>query len=445
MSNRRAGFDDAWAERNGRGRIEGVCASAVEIKPVEWLWYGRIPRAKMTLHDGDPDQGKSVITVDIAARASNGQGFPDGSTCEPGNVIICNVEDAADDTIVPRLKAARANLDRVFIFSSVTMGNGDKRLLELPKDVPLLEQYVTDLQADLLILDPVMTLLGGDVNKDQDARKALTPVRDMAERTGVAVVGVRHLNKAVGLKAIQRGGGNMGLIGVARAGSYFADHPDEDGVKVMAPHKANLTAKLPSLKYRIVTSALHDTARVEWIGTTDHDANSLASDAATPHEKSVLDEAKEFLQDELGDGPIWAKQVYKDARDAGISDASLRRAKAVLRVRSEKIGVDGWQWSLPSKGPEDDHRRKAEHVEYVELVEHVEHVQDRNESFSGDSPYVKEGAQGAQGAQGGLLEHDHDHLPPTGVLTAEERSAVDRLVSQGMSQKWAISEVVGVR
>ncbi len=57
----------------------------------------------------------------------------------------------------------------------------------------------------------------GGANKDQDARKALAPIRDMAERTGTAVIAVRHLNKSVGLKAIQRGGGNMALIGVARA------------------------------------------------------------------------------------------------------------------------------------------------------------------------------------------------------------------------------------
>ena len=432
-------------ERNGRGRITRLRASDVVTKPVEWLWFGRVPFGKLALFDGDPDQGKSVVTVDIAARVSTGRGFADGSTCEPGNVVICNVEDAADDTIVPRLKAAGADLERIVLFSSVEEGNGDKRLLELPRDVPLVEELVKEEDAALLILDPVMTLLGGDVNKDQDARKALTPVADMAERTGVATVGVRHLNKSVGLKAIQRGGGNMGLIGVARAGSYFADHPDDDTLKVMAPHKSNLAEKQPALAYRIVSSPVRNTARIEWTGATDHDANSLASDASTPHEKSVLDEAKEFLAEELSDGPMWAKQVYKDARDAGISDASLRRAKAVLKVRSEKIGADGWQWSLPSKGSEDDQRQK---------VEHVEHLQDSNESSPPYYLYIKEDAQGAQGAQGELPEHVHAHLPEGDEatngysghpLTLEEQTAIERLMYHGMSRKWATAEVLGER
>jgi len=117
---------------------------------------------------------------------------------------------------VPRLKAHGADLDRVFIFSTVPDGKGGTRLLNLPYDLVLLENKVIQREAKLLIIDPVMTMLGGDANKDQDARKALTPVRDMAEGTGVAVIAVRHLNKSVGLKAIQRGGGNMGLIGVKK-------------------------------------------------------------------------------------------------------------------------------------------------------------------------------------------------------------------------------------
>ena len=77
------------------------------------------------------------------------------------------------------------------------------------------------------------------------------------------------------IEAIQRGGGNMGLIGVARAGSFFAEHPDDDRLRIMAPHKSNLAEKPPSLSYRILSSAEHNTARVEWRGVTDHDAKKI--------------------------------------------------------------------------------------------------------------------------------------------------------------------------
>ena len=223
-----------------------------------------------------------------------------------------------------------------------------KQGVEIPQDIAMLEKLVRRRNAKLLIIDPVLTVLGGDANKDQEARKALTPVKEMAERTGCAVIAVRHLNKNVSLKAIQRGGGNMGLIGVARSGSFFAEHPEEDHLKVMAVHKSNLAEKPPSLCFEIVNSEVHKTARIEWKGVSDHDANSLATGPASPMEKSKQDEAKEFLRDELRDAPMMAKQVFQDAHDAGVSEATLRIAKTQLGVKSEKVGTEGWQWSLPT-------------------------------------------------------------------------------------------------
>jgi len=380
-----------------------ICASSVTPEEVTWLWSGRLPKGKLTIFDGDPDMGKSVVTVDIAARVSTGRDFPDGAKCEAGNVIIVNVEDGAADTIVPRLTAAGADLDRIYILSSIPDGKGGTRLLNLPDDVPLLERLIKKREAVLLIIDPVLTMLSGDANKDQDARKALMPVGHMAERTDCAVAAVRHLNKSIGLKAIQRGGGNMGLIGVARAGSFFANHPEDEALRVMAPHKSNLAEKPPALSYRIVTAAFHTTARIEWMGTVEHDADALAAGGATtPHEKTVMADAVEFLRDELSDGPMWAKQVFRDAKDAGIAEITLRRAKTTLRVKSEKIGVEGWQWELPSK---------EDHPHGDDYHDDVDHLQKGSSTSEENPPYVGEDDQGDQGDH---HDHgcgdDHDHV-----------------------------------
>ncbi|MCA1731727.1 MAG: AAA family ATPase, partial [Actinobacteria bacterium] len=455
----------AWEARNGKNGIEDLCAADVTPEPVEWLWAGRIPYGKLTIFDGDPDKGKSMITVDIAARVTTGRGFPDGAPCEPGNVLIVNVEDGAADTIVPRLIAAGADLTRVFIFSGVPDGKGGTRLLELPADIGLLKDKVKERGADLVILDPVITMLGGDANKDQDARKSLAPVRDMAEATGAAVVGVRHLNKTVGLRAIQRGGGNMGLIGVARAGAFFAEHPEDDSLRVMAQHKSNLAQKPPSLAYKIVTSAINEAARVEWAGVVEHDADSLAASGGTPHEKTELDSAKEFLRDELSDGPVWAKQVFKDAKDAGVAEITLRRAKSALHVKSERQGTEGWAWALPSKDDhqppsKDDHQPPPEgdRSPNSDHVDHVDHLPPTDKQGDEYSPYVKEGDHGDQDDHGDharLDDHDHDHVP-SGLrvddpgpedsrrkLTLEETRLVKRLVGDGMAYELACAEVLG--
>jgi hypothetical protein len=66
----------------------------------------------------------------------------------------------------------------------------------------------------------------------------------------------------------------------------------------------------------------------------------------SPHERTALDDAKEFLREELADGLVMAKQVFKDAREAGHAEITVRRAKTELRVQSEKQGSEGWAWRL---------------------------------------------------------------------------------------------------
>src|SRR5215211_8534422 len=130
-------------------RVIATRAADIVTKPVKWLWDKRIPKGKLTMFDGDPDVGKSVVTMDLAARVSTGRGFPDGATCEARNVLIVNVEDAKDDTVVPRLKAHGADLERIVVIDGMPDEKGGTRLLDLPDDVPSLRNAVKHYEASL--------------------------------------------------------------------------------------------------------------------------------------------------------------------------------------------------------------------------------------------------------------------------------------------------------
>src|SRR4051794_16930794 len=95
--------------------------SDVHPRPVEWLWPGRLPAGKLVVLDGDPGDGKSTMLTDLSARLSVGGAFPDGhQSPRPRSVVLLSAEDAADDTIRPRLDAAGADPTRVVIFDGVT-------------------------------------------------------------------------------------------------------------------------------------------------------------------------------------------------------------------------------------------------------------------------------------------------------------------------------------
>src|SRR5436309_8572161 len=88
--------------------------SRVRPGSVRWLWEPYLPRGKLAVLDGDPGVGKSLLTIDLAARLSRGGPLPGGrSAGRPHVTLVLNAEDDPADTTRPRAEAAGADLDRV--------------------------------------------------------------------------------------------------------------------------------------------------------------------------------------------------------------------------------------------------------------------------------------------------------------------------------------------
>ena len=332
--------------------------SNVQRESVSWLWQNRIPFGKLTLLDGDPGLGKSTVALTVAAQVTIGGLLPgNGTPLTPGDVLLLSFEDGLGDTIRPRLEAAGADLTRVHVPEfpeSLPDGSEYQRPPVIPDDLPALRSLIEAKGVKLIIVDPLMAALSGDVNsyRDQDVRRALAPLSILAEETGVAVLVLRHMNKGGGGNALYRGGGSIGITGAARSVLLMAKDPDDEEKRVIAPVKNNLSKFAPSLSFRLEDYG--DVGRVVWEGESPHSANALAAGVQEiPGEAPALEEAVEFLLDLLADGPVSAPSVQTKAKNAGIKDATLRRAKEKLHIRSVKHGFgDGWGWELPPPSDE---------------------------------------------------------------------------------------------
>jgi len=62
--------------------------SEIEAQQVDWLWPRRIPLGKITLLDGGPGMGKSLLSIFIAACVTTGQPMPEGEPGKQGKVIL---------------------------------------------------------------------------------------------------------------------------------------------------------------------------------------------------------------------------------------------------------------------------------------------------------------------------------------------------------------------
>jgi hypothetical protein len=334
-----------------------VTRRVADVAPerVTWAWPRYVPLGKVVVLDGDPGLGKSTVTADLAARITTGKPMPDGTGGgAPAAVVLMSAEDGLADTIRPRLQLAGADLTLVEVVEHLTLPEGQSVPVALPDDLDELEAAVRDLRARLVTIDPLVAFLAGSVNanRDQDVRRALLPVRDMAERTGAAILVVRHLRKAATDTAVQRGGGSIGIIGAARVGLIVARDPADADRRILAVTKSNVGPIPPSIASRLVPDDALGVAVVAWEGQTDHRADDLlGAPVDRPAPKREL--AEGLLRELLADGPRRRSEIEEAAAEAGVSWRTVETAKAALGIWSEqrpepgKRGGGAAWWRLP--------------------------------------------------------------------------------------------------
>jgi hypothetical protein len=238
--------------------------------------------------------------------------------------------------------------------------------LTIPDDIDELDELVGQLGASLLVVDPLVAHLPGqiDSHRDQSVRRALAPLYRLAESRCCAVLALMHLNKAQGIAPLARLGGSSAFGNFARSVLLLDRDPDDpDGDmgtrRVLAHIKCNVGVEMPSLLYKVEPILLPadggqpevETSRLELIGESPHTARALLA-APSDDERSALDEAKDFLRGELDDGNRHpAGDIFRAARQLGITDRTLKRARKDIGAETEKAGFGrGWEWWLP-KGP----------------------------------------------------------------------------------------------
>ena len=419
----------------------------VDPEPIRWLWPERMAIGKLTLLAGDPGLGKSFVTLDLAARVSRGDGWPDcqAVTSEPGGVVLLSAEDDLADTIRPRLDAAGADVKRIVAFTSVKRFDADsgehtEHPFNLAEDLAVLEQAIAKVPGcRLVVIDPISAYLGGtDSHKNAEIRGLLAPLSEIAGRHGVAVVAVTHLRKGEG-PAIYRAMGSLAFVVAARA-AFCAVYDQEDPSRLrrlVLPIKNNLGNDRTGLAYKLMTVADGMMPSVAW----EPAPVELSIDEALHHgaddgEASERREAGDWLRQLLAEGPVEAKAVYTQGGQNGFSRATLRRAKVDLRILSYKEGFSGdtsWLWRLPEttlKTAEDEDSRRCSKVptpSTLSTFDSLEHLRANTPKdplkITSSSGRDSEGAQGSEcgNLRAGQVPLDPDRPGPLDVLDDSQR------------------------
>jgi len=327
-----------------------ILKSMADIEPekLTWLWANRMPLGKITMIAGDPGRGKSFVTLDIAARVSTGRAFPDSTPCEKGRVILLNAEDAAGDTIRPRLDALQADVSMILILDGVKL-KGAKKYFNLSEDLAALEAALQSYpDVKLVIIDPISAYLGKtDSHCNSSVRALLAPLCDLASRYAVAFVLVTHFNKGNGgdTKALYRATGSLAFVAAARAAWTVLQCSEDEKRRLFLPMKSNLAEEMTGLAFRIVDG------RVEWEPepVKMNADEAMAVEFQQPERKS--DAAADWLESVLKDGPVAVAELMKSSEAAGLKWRTVQRAKDDVGVIVERLGFTNGSWQWRKKAP----------------------------------------------------------------------------------------------
>lgn len=342
-------------EHDGR-RLLVQPASTIRPRRVTWLWDGRIASGTLSLLAGREGLGKSTLTAWLVAQVTQGT-LPGGEYGHPRSVIIAATEDSWEYTLVPRLLAAGADLDRVLRVDAVTAA-GFTTGLSLPRDITALTTTARQHDVALLILDPIMSRLEGlDTHRDAEVRIALEPLVRAADDAGMAVLGLIHVNKNAGADPLNAVMGSKAFTAVARSVStVIADEEDEDDRRrLFGTVKNNLGPALPASQVFTVesTTVPSDDGPIPmgvlaWHGEVDVTIKSAMADSGM-ETRTAITEACDWLEDYLSMYPATARvEVMRDAVKAGHAERTVKRAAVRINVQAETSGFPRQsRWSLP--------------------------------------------------------------------------------------------------
>jgi putative DNA primase/helicase len=346
--------------------LKMTCFADIQPVPIKWLWPDRIA-AKLVLFTGPPDCGKTTCAIDIMARVTRGDVWPDGTGQAPlGSAIFLTAEDGLADVIRPRLDAAGADVSRVHAIEAVreatASGQGKPSSFDLAQDLAGLADRVREIgDVRVIVIDPITAYLGSntDSHKTADVRALLSPLKDFADTHGVAVIGITHPSKSANV-AMNAASGSQAFVAAARSAWLFVREKDEDGQEsgrtLMLPIKNNLSAQRNNgMAYRL-------NGGVAWDGpvslTADQGlAMSIEAGARAPDRGEDINRAITFIEDEFSATErIEASDLVEWARKAGISEKTLRTARTKMGVISRREGFgpgSKFYLSLPGRRPID--------------------------------------------------------------------------------------------
>jgi hypothetical protein len=353
-----------------------TCLASIRPAPIAWLVPDHLPLGKLVLYAGDGGLGKSMLTLHLTAAITQGQPALGLEYCPPAaaDVLLVSCEDDFADTVVPRLLAAGADLQRIRKVDGIRGPDGKL----LPFSLAHYEQLKKALQAQpdirLVVIDPAAGYVGKagkDSKSNAELRSLLDPLAELAACCKVTVVMVAHCNKAAATRAVHKVLDSVGWVNTVRAAYLVAADPDDQDLRLVLHLKGNLSAPPPGRAYRLQPlneqeraavlpalahldaadqhKLLQQLVKINWVGETKKTADEIVAWKPSDGPDKTAKVA-EWLLAFLDQFAYPSSEVISAGEKAGYSRGTLFAAKKRLgdAVKASNKGSfqGAWWWGI---------------------------------------------------------------------------------------------------
>jgi hypothetical protein len=333
----------------GHPYVELLRGDTLPVEAFDWLWPGWLAAGKLHILAGKPGTGKTTLAVALGAIVTVGGEWPDGSPADLGSIVIWSGEDDPADTLGPRLRAAGADMSRVYVVSGVRHGPGERRSFDPANDSAALAAALADIpDVRLLIVDPVVSAVAGDSHKNAEVRRGLQPLVNLAREHGCALLGISHFTKGTaGSDPVERVTGSLAFGALARIVLVAANADERDGEtarRMLARAKSNIGPDGGGYIYEVRQAELQGfpgviASHIMWGEGLEGSARELLADAEQcGEERHETNDAADWLRDTLLAGPKARCDVERAAKAAGFAWRTVQRAMKSADVVSERAG-----------------------------------------------------------------------------------------------------------
>lgn len=309
-----------------------ISLSDVEEKEAEWLVWEYMPKGHINIFAGDGGSGKTTSWCGLAAAVSNGTKVffeaedPNENPFverEPQKVLFFSSEDSLEYTLKARLRKAGANLNNIYSASL-----RDERFSQIKFNSPILKDLIKEVKPALVIFDPIQAFIPPDIQMGQRnaMRNCLNPLIGLGEECGTTFLIIVHTNKRQGVYGRNRIADSADVWDIAR--SVLITGTTKDNIRYLSHEKSNYGEPGRTALYTI-----EDGIAVFKEYCDKHDADFVKERDIATYQAPQRQSAETFIMDFLKNGKKPTAELDEAAKAAGISSATLSRAKTSLRER----------------------------------------------------------------------------------------------------------------